>query len=61
MTIEVTNETKIDFVTARKELGDGPMRFAPTGERSIAEQIAALLLVAVQGRKSSTKRRPSKS
>ncbi|GAX22111.1 hypothetical protein FisN_6Hh359 [Fistulifera solaris] len=42
MTIEVTNETKIDFVTARKELGDGPMRFAPTGERSIAEQIAAL-------------------
>jgi hypothetical protein len=42
MTIEVTNETKIDFEVAHKQLGDGPMRFAPTGERSIAEQIAAL-------------------
>ena len=42
MTIEVTEETKIDFVAARKELGDGPMRFAPTEERSIPEQMAAL-------------------
>lgn len=42
MTIEVTAETKIDFVAARKELGDGPMRFAPTEERSIQEQIASL-------------------
>lgn len=42
MTVERTKETKIDFDDARKELGDGPMRFAPTEERSIEEQIASL-------------------
>jgi hypothetical protein len=35
---------EIDMDTARKDVGDGPMRFAPAGERSTAEQIAALTI-----------------
>lgn len=31
-----------DFVALAKKLGEGPMRFAPVGERSTDEQIAAL-------------------
>jgi hypothetical protein len=34
--------SEIDMDTARKDVGDGPMRFAPIGERSTEEQIAAL-------------------
>jgi hypothetical protein len=34
--------TTPDYAALKKKLGDGPVRFAPVGERTIDEQIAAL-------------------
>lgn len=39
---EAKQNTMLDLLTLEKQLGPGPMRFAPKGERSFLEQLEAL-------------------